>query len=222
MLLDAQIFARDVRRSAWDFAMEVDVLNAQGLNYADLRWLICRGFVETAVEVRSDPNRPGRSFQREGELQFTRYSCCVLSDAGVHFVQQMAAEGCRVMELPPEITSARQSAATDVGLTPRPIWDRDRQELRIGSSIVKQFKVPAPNQEVVLAAFHEEGWPVRIDDPLPPRDDIQPKRRLHDTIVSLNRNQKTKLLQFSGDGSGEGVRWEVCAIRQSRAGSWQT
>jgi len=34
------------------------------------------------------------------------------------------------------------------------------------------------------------------------------KRRLHDTINSLNRNQKQSLIRFLGDGKGEGIRWE--------------
>ncbi len=81
----------------------------------------------------------------------------------------------------------------------------------MGAAVVKQYKVPAPNQERVLAAFEEEGWPVHIDDPLPPSNDQDPKRRLHDTINSLNRNQKRSLLRFIGDGSGQGLRWELAA-----------
>ena len=89
-----------------------------------------------------------------------------------------------------------------------PHWDRDRQELRVGNVVVKQFKVPAPNQEMIIAAFEEEGWPPRIDDPLPPHPQQDSKRRLHDTINSLNRNQREELIRFLGDGSGQGIRWE--------------
>jgi hypothetical protein len=100
-----------------------------------------------------------------------------------------------------------------------PKWDRDRQELRLGDVVVKQFKVPAVNQERILAAFEEEGWPVRIDDPLPPATDQDPKARLHDTIVSLNRNQKHPLIRFYGDGTGQGVRWgAVVGPNQAAAG----
>ena len=49
---------------------------------------------------------------------------------------------------------------------------------------------------------------MRIDDPLSPKLDQDPKRRLHDTINSLNRNQKRPLVRFLGDGSGQCVRWE--------------
>ena len=48
---------------------------------------------------------------------------------------------------------------------PRPKWDPERQELRVGDLVVKQFKVPAANQERILAAFEADGWPVRSDDP---------------------------------------------------------
>jgi hypothetical protein len=81
----------------------------------------------------------------------------------------------------------------------------------LGYVVVKQYKVPAANQERVLAAFEEEGWPVHVDDPLPPSGELDPKRRLHDTINSLNRNQKSGLIRFLGDGSGEGIRWELVA-----------
>jgi hypothetical protein len=44
---------------------------------------------------------------------------------------------------------------------------------------------------------------------LPPNSEQNSKRRLHDTINSLNRNQKQNLLRFTGDGSGQGIRWEL-------------
>ena len=99
-----------------------------------------------------------------------------------------------------------------------PVWDCDRQELRWGGTLIKQFKVPSPNQETILAAFEEEHWPPRIDDPLPPQMDQEPKRRLHDTINTLNRNQKNALIRFLGDGSGQGVRWEPAGDRAIRNG----
>ena len=64
--------------------------------------------------------------------------------------------------------------------------------------IVKEFKVPAANQEAILAAFQEEGWVPRIDDPLAPQLNQDSKRWLHDTINSLNRNQKHELDSLPG------------------------
>jgi hypothetical protein len=98
--------------------------------------------------------------------------------------------------------------ATADELTERPKWDEQRRQLRVGRVLVKEFKLPSPNQETVLMAFEEEGWPPRIDDPLPPVAQLDPRRRLHDTIKALNRKQKRDLIRFRGDGSGEGIRWE--------------
>src|SRR5262249_20753115 len=98
------------------------------------------------------------------------------------------------------------------GRRPTPSWDRDRRELRLGGVLVKRFKAPAPNQEAILAAFEEEGWPPRIDDPISPQLSQDPKHRLHDTINALNRHQKNRLVGFLGDGSGEGVRWESLGV----------
>src|SRR5262249_24878642 len=91
-----------------------------------------------------------------------------------------------------------------------PTWDRDRQELRDSCIVVKRFKVPAAKQEIILAAFEEEHWPRRIDNPLPRRGVPSPGQRLQETIKSLNRHQKRPLIRFFGDGSGQGVRWEFC------------
>jgi hypothetical protein len=93
--------------------------------------------------------------------------------------------------------------------TQRPKWDQQRRQLRVGAGVVKEFKLPSPNQETVLMAFEEEGWPPRIDDPLSPLPHLDPRRRLHDTIKALNRKQKRDLIRFMGDGSGEGIRWEL-------------
>jgi hypothetical protein len=74
---------------------------------------------------------------------------------------------------------------------------------------VKRFRVPALNQELILAAFEEEGWPPHLDDPLPQEANTDPKQRLQDTIKRLNRHQVNRLIHFRGDGSGTGILWEL-------------
>ena len=100
----------------------------------------------------------------------------------------------------------RDSSTAEAPLVPR--WDSLRRELVVEGQIIKRFRLPAANQEIVLAAFEEEGWPARIFDPLPPRDEQCPKRRLHETIKALNRSRLARLIRFCGDGTGEGVLWE--------------
>jgi len=93
--------------------------------------------------------------------------------------------------------------------TLRPVWDRDRRELRFGDTVVKRFKWPAGNQESVLNAFEDQGWPTNISDPLDVDPKICPKRRLHDTLKCLNRKQLCGTIKFRGDGTGKGVRLEI-------------
>jgi hypothetical protein len=77
----------------------------------------------------------------------------------------------------------------------------------------------SPNQERIIAAFEEEGWPRRIDDPLPPHPEQDPKHRLRDTIKSLNRHQVNRLLHLTGDGTGQGVRWQIITACPAPAAS---
>jgi hypothetical protein len=93
--------------------------------------------------------------------------------------------------------------------------------LRVGRQIVKQYRLPSPNQESVLSAFEEEGWPQRIDDPLRHKDEQDPKYRLKFTIHRLNDHQRRRLIRFSGDGTAEGVCWEhVVADDMAGDASW--
>jgi len=66
--------------------------------------------------------------------------------------------------------------------------------LSLGDRIVKQFHVPASNQEVILNTFQEEGWPRHIDDPLTGNYGIDPRTRLNDAIYRLNHKQLTERL----------------------------
>ena len=125
----------------------------------------------------------------------------LLTDAGMSFAGDRAA--------PVLLRFTDRPASNRAEAAGMPRWEGDDCTLYLGDQIVKRFKRPSPNQEIILATFEEEGWPSRIDDPLPPVGDIDPKRRLHDSIKWLNRNQEMRLLHFSGDGSGEGVRWEA-------------
>ncbi len=206
-MLRAYEYAQDIECETWEFAVEIRELLQTGLNQSDLRWLVKKGFIEHGRDV-TGPSDESRVFRRERGLVFTKRTCFVLTPRGASYFRELRSqqdERRRVVTLHATSPASEVPGAPHVAL---PHWDRDRQELRIGNTVVKQFKVPAPNQEMIIAAFDEEGWPPRIDDPLPPHPQQDPKRRLHDTINSLNRNQRVELIRFLGDGSGQGVRWE--------------
>ena len=106
------------------------------------------------------------------------------------------------------------SRSVNGSTTVQPVWDRQRRELRIGEILVKRFKWPAENQERVLDAFQENGWPDYLDDPLKRHPKICPKRRLHDTLKCLNRKQINEVIKFRGDGTGLGIRLEIVTDQQ--------
>jgi hypothetical protein len=219
-LLEASSYADDTGRNAWEFAVTIDELRRDGVSENELRWLVCRGYVEHATEISTTGNV--RTFDRHVTLRFCEHTVFVLTSAGVSFCQDFLTnfEGREVdvkvnavgssfdgMNRSPGLQRPEDQAPTSNGKVV-PKWDRDRRELRLGGQLVKVFKLPSPMQEAILMAFEEEGWPPKIDDPLPSHPDLLPKRRLHDTIKSLNRNQKNSLIRFMGDGTGEGIRWE--------------
>jgi hypothetical protein len=92
-----------------------------------------------------------------------------------------------------------------------PHWDREHRVLTVAGQVIKRYRRLSPNQEAVLQAFEEQGWPNRIDDPIPFNSAIPPKLRLHDTIRWLNLKHECRLIRFLGDGTGEGVCWRLIA-----------
>ncbi len=205
LLYDAYNYAEQNDGSSWDFAEEISSLQQRGIANSDLRFLMCIGYVERGHEV-TKIGEECRRFELDDGLHFSTRTCFILTDVGASYVKNflIAPANGSACQIQREYTAAMETRRPL-----KPVWNRDLQELRLGDKVVKRFKVPAPNQEIILAVFQEEDWPVYIDDPLAPHPEIDTKRRLRDTINSLNRNQKDKLLQFRGNGSGDGVRWEL-------------
>ena len=205
LLLEAHGYASELGRPLWDFAVEIASLHSAGATISALRWLVCHRYVEHARETTTYDD-VSRTFELSAGLRFSKRTCFILTKAGAAFAGSTLA---RFQPRRSHVEFERIEADSRGENGVKPTWDCERQELRLGGVVVKQFKVPATNQELILAAFEEENWPVRIDDPLPPHPEQDPKRRLHDTITSLNRNQRRALIRFLGDGSGQGVRWAL-------------
>jgi hypothetical protein len=189
LLADAHAQATAAGLPVWEFALELTHLMAAGLTPTDLRWLCLRGWVEHARET-TRPASACRTFERVPNLALGGRDCFVIAAAG------------RAAFAPPN-----RPWLANGGMQVVPTWDARTGELRWGEAVVKRFRRPARNQTTILAAFEEDGWPPAIDDPLPQRFSVDPKQRLHDAIKCLNRRMAQRVIQFSGDGSGEGVRW---------------
>ena len=219
VLLEAVHYADQTSGDRWEFAVELDQLTALGLTRNDFRWLVREGLVEHRREVTLEGD-DGRAFRPTGDLTFPEATCFILTDAGVLIAcgcGPAASAGTSPSSSSPHEENVRvtinrnfsKNGEGPQGEPSVPTWDSERRKLRINGTTVKHFKWTAVNQEAILAVFEEEGWPARIDDPLPPQPEQDPKRRLSDTIKCLNRKQKNKLIHFRGDGTGEAVTWEL-------------
>lgn len=220
-LLEAIDYADQSSSDCWDFAVEVEILVSLGLSLNDFRWLVRNCLVEHKRETTRESDN-GRAFQPTGDLVFPGGTCFVLSEKGVVFSRQT----CGIANTNASDSSGKvdSDARIDVNNTSiksqhngrhapksaRPCWDSERRVLTLNGTIVKHFKWAAENQEAILCVFEEENWSSRIDDPLKPCPEQNSKRRLSDTIKCLNRKQSNALIHFRGDGTGEGVIWELC------------
>ena len=189
-MMQAWELASDAGVDKWQFAVDIESLVSTGISKTALRWLVCQGLFEHALETTRRTARR-RTFQVSECLQFRNDSCFVITSQG------------RMALLD---SNGNSTVSGRNGDSPR--WDVEMRCLTFRGVEIKRFRRPAENQEAVLSTFEEESWCKRVDDPLPQTSGKDPKKRLHDTINALNRNQQQKLIRFFGDGTGEGICWE--------------
>jgi hypothetical protein len=194
--------ALDAHADPWDFAVEIGQLCSAGLTIPDLRWMVVKEFVEHADET-SGHGDEHRSFTPCRGLNFLPTTCVLLTTKG-------AALAAYANPAPPyEIPGMNGKSYPQTSL--KPYWHATRRELSLGDRMVKQFHVPARNQELILSVFQQEDWPKSIDDPLACGFDTDPKIRLNDAVYRLNHNQFACLIRFHVIGHGSGVHWSLCA-----------
>lgn len=207
LLLASYGYAHDAKRDAWQLAVEIDELRQRGLALSDLRWLVAKGFAQHRREL-TVPGDPDRSFRPLSPTEFPGTAAVVLTESGATALSLLLAEEKLAVPGMPEDLRLENPQEAIVSEAGKPVWDGSRRELRFEGQVVKRFRVPAQNQEIILQAFHEDGWPHCIDDPLPPAKDSDAKGRLLATIKSLNRNQLAPLILFHGNGNGFQIYWE--------------
>jgi hypothetical protein len=191
LLWQAYCYAQDATVDLWDFALEIDKLYATGLTISDLRWLVAKEFVEHGRES-SVYGASHRAFHPGADFVFDSRTCVVLTTSGAAFAgaflnhsigspqrslvgatSSIAGGETRVLENQPadavNLNRSRYFAY-------KPCWHRARRELWLDRIVVKRFRVPAQNQDVIVSAFEEDGWPAQIDDPLPIKGGRRPTR----------------------------------------------
>src|SRR5262245_51252928 len=81
LLLGAAESAQELQRDVWDFAVAIHNLRSAGLTHTDLRWLLCNGYTEQAIET-TRPQAARRTFRPARNLKLCERSCFVLTPAG--------------------------------------------------------------------------------------------------------------------------------------------
>lgn len=196
ILLQAHLAARSVNRSPTEFACQLASLQRSGVGESELRLLVSKGLAVHLTELTAQ-NDGERCFRPAANLRFSEASSFLLTEEGLAWAAGSSS-----------VTSPGGAGAQAI----KPFYDQQRRTLFFGKRVVKRFRVPAVNQELILRAFEEEGWPPQIFDPLPQTPGIDPKKRLHDAIYRLNIHQECALLAFAGDGTSNGLLWRATDV----------
>jgi len=82
---------------------------------------------------------------------FPKRTCFVITDRGIVCANETSPVGCQAHagehRVPASVPTVRPSSDNGESQPATPTWDSDRQQLRVGRIVVKEFKVPAANQE---------------------------------------------------------------------------
>lgn len=217
-LLESYELAQDCGKPVIQFSLEISQLRRCALGDSRLRWLIEKGLLTHAIET-SIVSADTRKFHEIAGVVFEDRSCFYLTERGFEVIQKnlsdcisLSVDPALAM-LPPSNTSPEKRILGGNNIAfqfavVKPIWNAARQELKFLGKLVKKFSGPSKNQICVLNAFQEENWPDRVFDPMKPKEGVDSRRRLNDTVKGLNNKQRSKLIRFRCDGSGEGVTWE--------------
>ena len=81
-LAEAHDYAHDVRTGMWEYAIEIDALQALGLSASDLRGLVADGYVRHAREVAKRGDRV-RRFLPSASRDFSKRACFIITKAGL-------------------------------------------------------------------------------------------------------------------------------------------
>jgi hypothetical protein len=203
LLLQAADYAQELRLPDWEFAVHLPDFRAARVTTSAIRWLSARGYVKHAQQI-TQFRGPHRKFRPVANLTFTEDTCFILTPEGKTAARNLGVDG--FAGFGPAAGTCTTTPGNGHAAVPH--WDAALAELRLGNVVVKKFCQVAPNQQIILAAFEEEGWPARIDDPLPQDPDQDPKERLRETVRRLNEHQHVHLIRFRVSNCGQAISWE--------------
>jgi hypothetical protein len=187
---------------SWESAVTMPELRDLDASESDLRWLIGRGLVEYAVEV-TQAGDVTRGFRQPPRPTFDDDARFKLTPAGATVAYEFVQPGMPTARRERAAIAGAESTER-MGPVPSaplvPKWDRNRNELKVGSIVVMRFKLRAGDQEAILAAFEENAWPERMVNPLAARGEPSDCRQLQAAVEALNGRLARPLVRFWADG----------------------
>ena len=163
-------------------------------------WMYYQGHVEHLQPKRVAHTRK-RRWHAVDTVHFNKSSAVALTGRGATFAEEFLSASLTAGAKEKRAAWARLITGR---LTPR----FKKNEFTWGCHVLKHFTQSALSQRLLLQALEEDGWAALSDNPFTGGGRINPKTRLHETIKSLNHNQKKNLIHFGGDGTGQRVGWE--------------
>jgi hypothetical protein len=205
LLFLSGVFAVRFGRSAWDFAVPIDLLRSTTASDRELRWLVNERLADFCNDIPSDDGRR-KSTPFVNRTRFGEHACFVITKTGMKLAGELWGRFDNGQDPAQNSPMARGIQPGSLWL---PRWDSEQRSLFVATTLLKQYRQPSPDQERILCVFEEEGWPYRIDDPLSLTPGRNPKRHLHQTIANLNRYHRRRIVHFHGDGTGQGICWRL-------------
>jgi hypothetical protein len=103
----------------------------------------------------------------------------------------------------------RNGSGPAVHAGPDLLWDETLGQLRLAGRVIKQFRQPAPIQEMVLGLFQTSGWASYMRSPLPTDSCRDPGARLRELVRNLNRAQRRPGLRFHVHRGSTIIYWTL-------------
>ena len=207
LLAEASDLAADTNCCAHKFAVKIGQLQRAGIHELHLRWLIEKHYIEHLLDTTVFGEHE-RSIRPTSSEHFSKRSCFLLTQLGRNFADSVLAPKQNEQlgtDKPLSLTGAQHAL---------PVWDSNTKCLYFRNRIVKRFHRHSPNQELILSAFQEDGWPERLDDPLPPKGNADRSSRLSKTVYSLNGSLDSRPISFFCEDST--VCWETNHRQKNR------
>jgi hypothetical protein len=208
LLGEARKYALRNQTDFWQFALELPLLRGEEITATVLRGLVVRGLALHGHETI----RPGarRRTVHQSVAGFNKHSCFILTEPGAALAAQLDVQDAAALV---DGTVSSDDPRRQAAIRPAFVTCPDgRRQLLVLGCLVREYSFPAMNQEIVLNSFEEQQWAQRIVNPFVGHGAQNAKKRQHNTLDRLNRNQVNPLLRFHGDGTGLGITWELLRL----------